>query len=265
MRGKVVEHDSNGLYIDIGGKAPGFLPNFEVVVRPSETIEELLPVGWEGELLIVKGQDADGAVTLSLKRLQAKQAWNQLKDYQAQGKTFTCRAIEGNRGGLVVNAEGLRGFIPQSHLADKQLLAAPNKQSLDVVVLELDEARHRIVLSNRLAVRAAALGQLGKGQLVEGTVSGLRPFGAFVDLGGISGLLHVREISQKRVGDPANVFEVGDPVKAVVLDIDESRQRVSLSTKILELHPGEMLESRESVFANAQERLETNISKLWDA
>lgn len=108
------------------------------------------------------------------------------------------------------------------------------------------------------------MGKISRGLLISGIVSNLRPFGAFIDFDGVSGMLHVREISQKYVSDISNVFAIGDAVTAVVIDVDESRDRISLSTKLLELTPGEMLDNREQVFAEAEARLEKNIQKLWN-
>jgi len=133
------------------------------------------------------------------------------------------------------------------------------------MVLDADETRKKLVLSNRQAAKLAALNQLGKGQLISGKVTNIRPFGAFVEFSGISGLLHIKEMSQKAVSDPTRVFQLNDLIKAVIIDIDESRNRIALSTKLLELHAGEMLDNSAQVFAEAEERLEKNISKLWEA
>lgn len=107
--------------------------------------------------------------------------------------------------------------------------------------------------------------KIAKGQLVTGKVTNIRPFGAFVEFSGLSGLLHVKEMSQKPVSDPTRVFQLNDMIKAVIIDVDESRNRIALSTKILELHAGEMLDNSAQVFAEADERLEKNISKLWES
>jgi small subunit ribosomal protein S1 len=264
VNGRVAEHDTRGAYIDIGGKSPGFLPLDEAVLGGA-SLEEVLPIDTKRDFVIIREADADGSVTLSIKSFLMKQAWQNLRQFQSKNQSFNCKILDSNTGGLVVSAQGWRGFIPKSHLnAQVADIEQIRGTTLPVVVLELDEERSKIVLSNRLAVKSSAFSQLQKGQLVSGTVSSARPFGLFIDLGGMSGLLHVKEISQKYIGNVESVFAIGEQIKAVVLDIDESRQRIALSTKILELHSGEILENAAEVFAEAEIRLEKNISKLWD-
>jgi small subunit ribosomal protein S1 len=266
ISGRVAEHDTRGAYIDIGGKSPGFLPLDEAVLGGAASLEEALPVNTVRDFVIIREADADGAVTLSVKSFLMKQAWNNLRQFQSKNQSFNCKILDSNTGGLVVSAQGWRGFIPRSHLNTQVSdIEQIRGTTLPVVVLELDEERSKIVLSNRLAVKSSALGQLQKGQLVSGTVSSIRPFGLFIELGGMSGLLHVKEISQKYIGNVESVFAIGEQIKAVVIDVDESRQRIALSTKILELHSGEILEHPTEVFAEAEQRLEKNISKLWES
>ena len=266
VTGKVVSHETRGAYVDIGGKSPGFLPIEEVSLSSADTpnLVELLPLETERSFLIISDQDADGGVKLSIRRLQVRQAWENLRSFQAEAKAFDCRVVGTNKGGVMVNCTGLRGFIPRSHLVEKSDLAGLVGKTLAVVIEDLDESRNKLVLSNRKAMRASAMSQLSRGQLIEGKVSSLRPFGAFVDFGGTSGLLHIKEISQKYIGDINSVFQPDQAIKAVIVDIDESRNRISLSTKILENHAGEMLDNREQVFAEAEQRLENNIKQLWD-
>lgn len=264
VNGKVISHESNGIYVDIGGKSPGFLPTEEAALGATTRLIEALPVDSEHKFLIVRGQDADGEVQLSIRRLLVKQVWEELRQLQEESQPLDCRVIGSNKGGVVVDVKGLRGFIPRSHLVDKTNLAGLTGQTLPVVFVDLDESRNKLILSHRLAAKASTMSQLSKGQLVIGKVSNIRPFGAFVDFGGISGLLHVKEVSQKYIGDISAVFKEGDDIKAVVIDVDESRGRISLSTKILENHTGEILENMEQVFAEAEQRLEKNIQQLWN-
>ncbi len=264
VKGKVFQWDSRGIYVDIGGKSPGFLPMEEIVIGMEDVLEEVFPLGSEHEFLIFRDQDEDGEVKLSIRRLYAKKSWLNLQECQTEGRIFQVRVLSANKGGVVTEAEGLQGFIPRSQLVERNDIEKLVGQVLPVMVMELDEERKRIILSHKLAAKTSALSQLGIGQLVTGTVSGLRPFGVFVDLGGVSGLLHNKEISQKPIGDAGRLFKPGDAVRVVITEIDESRNRIALSTKILELHPGEMIERHEQVFAEAEERLEKNISKLWE-
>ncbi len=268
VKGKVISHESTGSYVDIGGKSPGFLPIEEASTKAagisSSDLAELLPLESDREFMIISDQDADGQVKLSIRRLKIKQAWIDLRAMQEEKKAFNCRVITTNKGGVVADVQGIRGFIPRSHLVDKVNMGGLVGKTLSVVLVELDETRNKLVLSNSLAVKSSAMSQLSKGQLITGTISSLRPFGAFVDFGGVTGLLHIKEISQKYIGDVNSVFSTGETIKAVVMDIDESRNRISLSTKILENHAGEFLDQREQVLAEAEQRLEANINKLWN-
>jgi small subunit ribosomal protein S1 len=262
VKGKVISVESSGIYIDIGAKSLGFLPIEEAGVSRST---DAFTIGNEYECLIIGNQNADGEVKLSVRRLLFKQAWQTLRDYQAESKVFETKVIGTNSGGVIVDAVGLRGFVPRSHLASSTDLAALVGKIIPVMVLDADETRKKLVLSNRQAAKQSAMSQVSKGQLIQGKVTNIRPFGVFVEFAGVSGLLHNKEISQKSVSDPTHVFQIHDEIKAVVVDIDESRDRIALSTKILELHAGEMLDNSAQVFAEAAERLEKNISKLWEA
>ncbi|MDX1977739.1 MAG: S1 RNA-binding domain-containing protein [Pseudanabaenaceae cyanobacterium bins.68] len=265
VTGRVVEHDPKGAYVDIGGKSPGFLPLEEAILGGADHLEQALPKGTKRDFVILREADADGAVTLSIRSLLMKQAWQNLHQFQQNNQVFNCKILDLNSGGLVVSAQGWRGFIPRSHLnIQVEDLDQVKGTSLPVVILELDQERHKIVLSNRLAVRSSAMAQFQKGQLVNGTIASVRSFGAFVDLGGCSALLHVKEVSQKYISNIESVFPVGSEIRAVVIEVDESRQRLALSTKILELHNGEILEHAAEVFAEAEARLEKNINQLWE-
>ena len=265
VKGKVVSVESSGIYVDIGAKSLGFLPIEEATLSGSSRSNDAFPIGNEYEFLIISSQNADGEVKLSVRRLLFKQAWQTLRDYQAESKVFETKVIGTNTGGVIVDSVGLRGFVPRSHLADSSDMAKLIGKFLPVMVLEADETRKKLVLSNRQAAKLAAMTQIAKGQLVTGKVTNIRPFGAFVEFSGLSGLLHVKEMSQKPVSDPTRVFQLNDMIKAVIIDVDESRNRIALSTKILELHAGEMLDNSAQVFAEADERLEKNISKLWES
>ncbi|MGQ9865956.1 MAG: S1 RNA-binding domain-containing protein [Pseudanabaenaceae cyanobacterium] len=262
VTGKVIEVDPQGVYVDIGGKAPAFLPLAEAVLRGHDPAT-VFAVGSEHRFAV--DRDRDGEIWLSMRRLAIEEAWEKAQQCLDSGEVVECRVVDHNTGGVVVSFQGLRGFVPRSHLVDRGDLESLKGQRLPLVVLEIDREKKRLVLSHRKASQTAVLRQFQKGTLVSGTVASLRTFGAFVEVGGTSALLHIREITQKFVPNVESIFKVGDPVTAAVVDVDESRGRIALSTKILELHPGEFLENREAVFAQAEERLAKNISKLWDA
>jgi small subunit ribosomal protein S1 len=256
VRGKVFEHDSNGAYVDIGGKSSAFLPIEEAALRTVTDLSEVVPLQEERDFLIIREQDADGQVTLSLRQLEIQQAWEQLTELQESGKVLQVRVTGANKGGVTVNVEGMRGFIPRSHLIDRDNIESLVGQALTVSFLEVDQERQKLVLSQRLATQSSAFSQLQIGQLVEGKVSSIKPFGVFIDLEGISGLLHIKQVSQKYIENLSQLFSSGQILKALVIDLDEGRGRVSLSTRVLENYPGEMVDKIADVMDTAEERSE---------
>ncbi len=256
VRGKVFEHDSNGAYVDIGGKSSAFLPIEEAALRTITDLSEVVPLDEEQDFLIIREQDANGQVTLSLRQLQVQQAWEDLVQLQETGKVLQVRVSGANKGGVTVDVEGMRGFIPRSHLAQRDNMESLIGQSLTVNFLEVDREREKLVLSQRMAIQSNAFTELQIGQLVEGTVSSIKPFGVFVDLEGVSGLLHIKQVSQKYIDNLGKLFAPGQPLKALVVDLDQSRGRISLSTRVLENYPGEMVDKMADVMDTAEERSE---------
>jgi small subunit ribosomal protein S1 len=256
VRGKVFEYDSNGAYVDIGGKSSAFLPIEEAALRTVTDLSEVVPLDEERDFLIIREQDADGQVTLSLRQLQIQQAWEDLIELQETGKVLQVRVSGANKGGVTVDVQGMRGFIPRSHLVERDNIESLIGQSLSVNFLEVDREREKLVLSQRMATQSNAFRDLQVGQLVEGKVSSIKPFGVFVDLEGVSGLLHIKQVSQKYIDNLGKLFAPGQPLKALVVDLDEGRGRISLSTRVLENYPGEMVDKMADVMDTAEERSE---------
>jgi len=257
VKGQVESYTSDGAYIDIkGAKSPGFIPKKEISVVEVEDISEILPLKEERDFLIIKEQNADGQMLLSIRQLEMKQIWDQLLDAQNGGQSLQARVTGVNRGGVTVEVHSLRGFIPRSHLLEKDDLDSLVDQSLSVSILELDPERNKIVLSQRLASQSIGFSQLEVGQLVEGKVMGVKPFGVFVDIEGVTGLIHIKEVSQKYVESLPTLFPVGQIIKAMVISLDEGRHRISLSTRILENYPGEVVEKLSEVMESAEARSE---------
>jgi len=256
VRGKVFEYDSNGAYVDIGGKSSAFLPIEEAALRTVTDLSEVVPLDEERDFLIIREQDADGQVTLSLRQLQIQQAWEDLIELQETGKVLQVRVSGANKGGVTVDVQGMRGFIPRSHLVERDNIESLIGQSLSVNFLEVDREREKLVLSQRMATQSNAFRDLQIGQLVEGKVSSIKPFGVFVDLEGVSGLLHIKQVSQKYIDNLGKLFAPGQPLKALVVDLDEGRGRISLSTRVLENYPGEMVDKMADVMDTAEERSE---------
>lgn len=255
VRGRVISCGSEGAYVDIGGKASAFMPANEAALKKVLDLSTLLPIDDEHDFLVIREQDADGQVLLSLKRLELQQLWGRLLEMQANEATLSVKVEGVNRGGVTVDVEGIRGFIPRSHLVNSEDLDAMVGRTITVAFLEIDRDRNRVVVSEKIAARSAAMTGLEVGQLIEGTVVSLKPFGAFVDFNGATGLLHVKQISKAYVTSIGEVLTMGQPIKAVIVSLDEIRRRIGLSTKILEKYPGEILKGFDEVMADAENRL----------
>ncbi len=262
VKGKVFQLDPDGAYVDIGGKSSAFIPRDEASLRTVVDISEVLPLGEELEFLIIREQDAEGQVTLSRRQLEIQQIWEKLAQMQEDSQTVTVRVTGVNKGGVTVNIQGLRGFIPRSHLIERDDLEGLVGQNLTVGFLEVSRSNKKLILSQRLATRSASFSLLEIGQLVEGKVTGIKPFGVFIDIDGMSALLHIKQISQKFIENLEQVFQSGQSLKAVIIDLDEGKGRIALSTRILENFPGEMLENMDEVMGSAEARAERARNKL---
>lgn len=256
VRGKVYQIESDGAFVDIGGKSSAFVPRDEISLRSVNDINEVISLDDELEFLIIRDQDGDGQVTLSRKQLLLRKVWARLAEMQENSESVDVRVVNVNKGGVTVNVEGLRGFIPRSHLTERENLESLVGQKLTVGFLEVDRVNKRIVLSQRLATRSASFSNLEIGQLVQGEITGIKPFGVFVDIDGVSALLHIKQVTQKFIDNLETVFQVGQTIQAIIIDLEEGRGRISLSTKVLENFPGEMLENREEVMNSASSRAE---------
>jgi small subunit ribosomal protein S1 len=254
--GKAYEYTSEGAYVDIGGKSPGFLPAKEASIRSNDDLASAIPLQEEIEFIIIKGQDAEGQVTLSRRQLELKQAWENIATIADTGKSVQVFITGVNKGGVIGEIEGLRGFIPRSHLVNSEDLDSLIGQSLTANFIEVDPENKKLVLSQRDAIRAVAIGKMAKGDLMEGKISSIKPYGVFVDLNGVGGLLHIKEISNAQVPSLTTVFTVGQRIKVVLSEVDDFKNRLSLSTKVLEAYPGEILEKIDEVMDNAEERWE---------
>ena len=255
MRGRVDQHTSDGAFIDIGGKSSAFIPLREISLENVTSIPEALPIGAEFDFLITRGQDAEGQVTLSLRQLLLQKAWENVREISESGKSVQLRVTGVNKGGVTGEVEGLKGFIPRSHLIEKNDLDSLIGQLLTATFIQIDQENNKLVLSQREIARANAISQLAVGKLLSGTVVKLQPYGVFVDCGGVTGLLHAKQVTGASFNSPMTFFKVGQAIQVVVAEIDEYKNRISLSTKILEAHPGEILENFAEVMETAAERL----------
>lgn len=265
VRGKVSQHSSDGAYVDFGGKSPGFLPLREVGLNALPVIEEELPLESEWDFLVISEQNADGQVQLSRRQLQLQEAWDNVAAVAESGKALELSVTGVNRGGVTGDVAGLRGFIPRSHLAEKENPEGLVGQIIIAEVLEVDRERNKLVLSQRNQLKAAAMSQIARGSIVPGRVVKIQPYGVFVDLNGVTGLLHITQVSGTRISDLNTLFSYGQTIQVMILDIDEYKNRISLSTKILEAYPGELVEKFEAMMADAPNRIGDIQAKLAQA
>ncbi|MFM7439847.1 MAG: S1 RNA-binding domain-containing protein, partial [Snowella sp.] len=168
----------------------------------------------------------------------------------------------GEKGGVTGDGEGLRGFIPRSQVVERNDLEGLIGRLLTANIIEANEENNKLVLSQRQVIQAAAIGKLEKDTLQSGKIVKIQPYGVFVDLNGVTGLLHITQVSGARINALDTVFKLGQEVQVVILEIDEIKNRISLSTKVLENHPGELLENFEGLMASAPERFEKIQAKL---
>jgi small subunit ribosomal protein S1 len=262
VQGVAIEHTSDGVFVDIGGKSSGFVPAYEASLHSDTPIAESLPIGGSFKFLIIRGQNEEGQVTLSRRQLFVQEAWEKIADLAAKDELVELRVTGSNKGGVTGEIEGLRGFIPRSHLIEKDALDSLIGQRLQGHLIEVDRERNKLVISQRKLARSTAMTQLVKGSLVAGKVVKIQPYGAFVDMKGVTGLLHITQISGTRIDDLNRLLKIGQALQVVILDIDEYKNRISLSTKILEEHPGELVENFEEVMATAGDRMDRVAAKL---
>jgi small subunit ribosomal protein S1 len=239
VAGTVVRVDPDEALIDIGYKSEGVIPANELSIRNSANPADVVSVGDEIEALVLQKEDESGRLVLSKKRAQYERAWGRIEQVMDQGGTVTGPVIEVVKGGLIVDI-GLRGFLPAS-LVDLRRVRDLHPfvgEVIEAKVIELDKNRNNVVLSRRAYLeeaqaeqRQAFLADLQPGDIREGIVSSVVNFGAFVDLGGMDGLVHVSELSWQHVSHPSEVVTVGDKVKVRVLEVDRERERISLSIR----------------------------------
>jgi small subunit ribosomal protein S1 len=262
VRGKIHSYDSDGVYVDINGKSLAFVPASEIAADESADLSVLLPIGDEQEFLIIREQNADGQVTLSKLQLQVKYAWNQVGEIQSNKESVQLRVTGVNKGGVTVSFQGIRGFIPRSQLVERDHQSLVGT-SISAVIIEANQETNKLVFSQRQASRTASFSQLERGQLVTGIIVGIKPFGAFVEFDGNTGLIYIKQISENRVEACEKIFTVGQEIKAMIIDLDEPNGKISLSTRVLENHPGEMLEKMADVMESAETRSERAAKKLF--
>ena len=254
ISGKVIAIESDGLYVDIGGKAPGYMPKKESGLGVITNFKEKFSIGLEIEVLVIKEQNADGMVTVSARALIIRQSWEKVVHSAKNGELIQVSINGFNRGGLTCDVDGLRGFIPRSQLEDGQDYQSLVSKTFKVAFLEVNPELRKLVLSEKKALLISKIADLKLGQLIEGEVLAIKPYGFFVDLGGASGLLHQSSITNGSIRNLREIFVEGEIIKALITEIDLERGRIGLNTALLENSAGELIVDKEKVMVEAVER-----------
>mmetsp|Transcript_12426 Transcript_12426/g.26308 ORF Transcript_12426/g.26308 Transcript_12426/m.26308 type:complete len:415 (-) Transcript_12426:260-1504(-) len=255
VKGQCIQYEPKGVIVDIGAKASAFLPEAEAaLIQPvGSIVDDLVPLNEELDFQIISEEDENGQLMVSIRRIQYRSAWETILQMQADDAILEAEVVSVNRGGAICLVEGLRAFLPGSHLAGKMATEDIIGQTLPLKFLEVNQENNKLVVSNRKAVVETQMADLSRGDLVDGVVQALKPYGAFIEVGGMSGLLHISQISYDRIEDLEQVLQPGMAVKCMIIDHDKVNGRIALSTKTLEANPGDMLRDSSKVFENAEE------------
>ncbi len=245
VTGTVVKVDREEALLDIGFKSEGVIPRRELSIRNDVSVDELVNVGDQIQALVIQKEDKDGRLILSKKRAQYEKAWGDIQEVKDKDGMVKGLVIEVVKGGLIVDI-GLRGFLPASLVELRRVrdLQPYMGMEIEAKIIELDKNRNNVVLSRRSWLeetqkeqREEFLDLLKPGERRNGVISSVVNFGAFVDLGGMDGLIHVSELSWKHVSHPSDVVSIGDEVEVEVLEVDLDRERISLSLKATQQDP----------------------------
>lgn len=238
LPGIVAGYEGNGLMVDVGAKTLAFMPPKEIDFTPVENLQETFPEGQKLEVLILRYHDDEERLVVSRKRVAQARAWDDLKEIYDNGGVLECVITSTVKGGVLVDAKGVRGFVPASHLRLREQLDELTGKSIPLKILSIEPQENNLILSHKKVVneqlaeqRQGIFENLHNGTLVEGVVVRLTDFGAFVDLGGVDGLLPLSQMSWRWVERPSDLYNIGDKVQVEVISVDPERQRVSLSVK----------------------------------
>lgn len=254
--GTVYECDEDGAYVEVGAKSAGFVPLNECSLARLKTPLEVLRPGMRREFVVVEEEDDYGEIILSLGALEANTFWQRIRQLQEEDIPVYVTVVGANKGGLMVEYHHLEGFVPVSHFGpsiNAETMEDLVGYEIPVKFLEVDEERERLVFSNRRASAEGEVQGFKVGDVVLGVVQSVKPYGAFVDIGGATGLLHISQITHERISAVDQVLAEGDKLKVMILSQDRDRGRVTLSTKKLEPEPGDMLRNPQKVFESAEE------------
>ncbi len=266
VTGSVVRIDKDEVLIDIGYKSEGVIPSHELSIRKSVNPGDEVEIGEEVDALVLTKEDQDGRLILSKKRARFERAWRRIEAAADAGTPVEGQVIEVVKGGLISDL-GVRGFRPASLVDIRRVpdLDQYMGTAIECKVIELNRSRNNVVLSRRAVLeeerkeqRQQILDRLQPGLIIEGQISNIVDFGAFVDLDGIDGLIHISELSWSHVNHPSEILNIGDTVQVKVLDIDRDRQRISLGLKQTQEDPWQRVMDTYSV----GDELEGKVTKV---
>ncbi len=263
VKGYVIGFDSYGVLVDIGAKTTALVPTYEAVEK-GENIEDKFEKGQEYEFLIIKEEDEDGRFLISKKKVDFAYAWKDLEKAKESDAIILGTIANIVKGGILVDVAGVRGFIPSSQLRVKETELEVGAK-IEVKILTLDAGQNNFILSNKKVYddnveesRKSVFSQIEVGQVVSGEVVRITDFGAFVDIGGVDGLLPLSQLSWKWIDHPTDVLHVGDKINVEVIAIDQDKQRISLSLKKLEQDPWEEAQNH----IKEGDKIEGNVTRL---
>lgn len=243
VKGVVWSYDSEGVIIDIGSKTVAIVPEKEAKLDSSEPLEQVLVKGQEYEFLIIKEEDEDGRFVLSRKKVDLAYNWKELEKIKEADEVILGTVASCVKGGILVDILGIRGFVPSSHLRCKESEVKVGDK-IELKILTLDSQQNNFILSNKKVfsehaedAKKTVFSQIEVGQVLKGDVVRIADFGAFIDIGGVDGLLPLSQISWRWVDHPADILKVGDRIDVEVIGVDHDKHRVSLSLKNLESDP----------------------------
>lgn len=256
IKGKVISVSNKEILVNIGFMSDGIVPKEETDCGEFVSLSDIYKEGQEICAYVEEVNDGEGNVRLSQVKAESYKAWQQLEDSYKNGTTFNVTVKEAVKGGLIALIKGIRAFIPASQVSCSYVddLNEYSGKTIEVKVIEFDMDKEKVVLSGKevqkekiAKEREYTLNNLKKGEKVKGTVKRLAKFGAFVDLGGIDGLIHISELSWKRVNDPSEIVSVGDIVEVYVLDIDKEKGRISLALKEVSEDPWKNINQKHKI------------------
>lgn len=264
VKGIVCGYDSEGIIVDIGAKTAAMVPDREARADMSKTVEQTLSKGSVYEFLIVREEDDEGKFLLSYKKVAMAYAWKELEDLKADDATVEGTVLSVVKGGVLVDVKGVRGFVPSSHLRAKDTDNIMG-QKIELKILSLDSQQNNFILSNKKVYSDAqdenkenVFTSLEVGQVVKGEVVRITDFGAFIDIGGMDGLLPLSQMSWRWVDHPSDVLKISDSVNVEIIGIDHDKQRVSLSLKNLEADP--WIEAKNQI--NEGDKIDGTITRI---